>query len=156
MGEEIVPSASSPALDGEGASASTSGLTCRRDKVGSTPAEDSPQIASLGLENFELPRSNVVKLAKSEVGDSVQLRKEVQQAMLKVRACVHQLFDRNSTRKGHGKGGKIISAQHVLDAVAGLELGDGAVKELKDTQSIQRKRPAKKVSKKSDKNRRRG
>ncbi len=84
-----------------------------------------------GIDSYELPRSNVIKTAKADIPDSVQLRKEVQQALVKSASVFISYLTATAQETAQGKGAKIISAQHVLDAVGQLELGDEAQKEMK-------------------------
>lgn len=84
-----------------------------------------------GIDSYELPRSNVIKTAKTDIPDSVQLRKEVQQALVKSASVFISYLTATAHETAQGKGAKIISAQHVLDAVGQLELGDEAQKEMK-------------------------
>ncbi len=73
----------------------------------------------------------MIKTAKTDIPDSVQLRKEVQQALVKSASVFISYLTATAHETAQGKGAKIISAQHVLDAVGQLELGDEAQKEMK-------------------------
>ncbi|SPO26767.1 related to dna polymerase epsilon p17 subunit [Ustilago trichophora] len=110
------------------------------------------ETAQKGIEAFDLPRTNIVKLAKSDIPDSVQLRKEVQQALVKSATVFISYLSAAAHERVAGKGGKIISAQHVLEAVKEVELdsGDGEVlRELKDQLRAYRENAARKKSEKA-------
>lgn len=110
------------------------------------------ETAQKGIEAFDLPRTNIVKLAKSDIPDSVQLRKEVQQALVKSATVFISYLSAAAHDRVAGKGGKIISAQHVLEAVKEVELdgGDGEVlRELKDQLRAYRENAARKKSEKA-------
>lgn len=80
-------------------------------------------LKSSGIENYELPRTQVIKVAKSDIPDSVQLRKEVQQALVKSASVFISYLTAAAHDRATGKGGKIISANHVLEAWKELEIG---------------------------------
>lgn len=80
-------------------------------------------LKSSGIENYELPRAQVIKVAKSDIPDSVQLRKEVQQALVKSASVFISYLTAAAHDRATGKGGKIISANHVLEAWKELEIG---------------------------------
>ena len=79
---------------------------------------------SVGIDQFELPRTNVIKTAKSDIPDSVQLRKEVQSALIKSASVFISYLTATAHENATKKGGKIINAQHVLEAVKELDLGN--------------------------------
>ncbi|CDW96835.1 hypothetical protein [Sporisorium scitamineum] len=75
------------------------------------------ETALKGIESFELPRSNIIKCAKSDIPDSVQLRKEVQQALVKSATVFISYLTATAHDNATKKKGKIITAQHVFDGV---------------------------------------
>ena len=90
-------------------------------------------LKSSGIESYELPRTQVIKVAKSDIPDTVQLRKEVQQALVKSASVFISYLTATAHDRATKKGGKIISAQHVLEAWNELQVGDeGSVKVLKE------------------------
>ena len=88
--------------------------------------------AGTGIDQLELPRTQVIKVAKSELPDSVQLRKETQQAIIKSATVFISYLTATAHDNASKKGGKTINANHVLEAVKELDLGDDAQKELKE------------------------
>lgn len=86
---------------------------------------------SVGLDQLELPKTSVVKLAKSEIPDNVQLRKEVTTALLKASTVFISYLTAASHDTAISNGLKTISGQNVLDAVRDLDLGVDVRLELK-------------------------
>ncbi|PWZ00221.1 histone-fold-containing protein [Testicularia cyperi] len=77
-----------------------------------------------GIDQYELPKTSVVKLAKSEIPDSVQLRKEVTSALVKASTVFISYLTAASHDLASSKGLKTISGQNVLDSIKDLDLGD--------------------------------
>lgn len=75
------------------------------------------EVALKGIEAFELPRSNIVRCAKFDLPDTVALRKDTQQALVRSATVWISYLTSIAHDSVKHKGGKIISAQHVLDAV---------------------------------------
>lgn len=86
---------------------------------------------AVGLDQLELPKTSVVKLAKSEIPDNVQLRKEVTAALLKASTVFISYLTAASHDTAISNGLKTISGQNVLDAVRDLDLGIDVRLELK-------------------------
>ncbi|EST04969.1 Transcription factor CBF/NF-Y/archaeal histone [Kalmanozyma brasiliensis GHG001] len=113
------------------------------------------EVALKGIESFELPRSNIVRCAKSELPDSVALRKDTQQALVRSATVWISYLTSIAHDSVREKGGKIISAQHVLDAVREAGFTEEEVGLLKEglrgyRDAVQKKKAAAVVGKKGD------
>ncbi|CDR88510.1 related to dna polymerase epsilon p17 subunit [Sporisorium scitamineum] len=107
------------------------------------------ETALKGIESFELPRSNIIKCAKSDIPDSVQLRKEVQQALVKSATVFISYLTATAHDNATKKKGKIITAQHVLDAVRQIDFGEEDLVEMKGQLKGYRENAARKKSEKA-------
>lgn len=137
----------SPSVADADASTSTSALTV---PTSSKLVLKQQETALKGIESFELPRSNIVKCAKSDIPDSVQLRKEVQQALVKSATVFISYLTATAHDNATKKKGKIITAQHVLDAVRQIDLaGEDEMAELKAQLKGYRDNAARKKSEKA-------
>lgn len=142
---------STPSGDAE-ASTSTSGGSGLVVPPGAKLALKQQEVALKGIDNFELPRTNVIKVAKSDIPDTVQLRKEVQQALVKSASVFISYLTATAHERATAKGGKIISAQHVLDAIREIELDEGdaeVTRELKEHLRAYRDNVARKKTEKA-------
>ncbi len=76
-----------------------------------------------GLDAFELPRTTILKTAKSspDLPESVQLRKDLQSALVKSASVFISYLTAMAHDNATRKGGKTIAAQHVLEAVGEIE-----------------------------------
>ncbi|KAL1679116.1 histone-fold-containing protein, partial [Schizophyllum commune] len=105
-------------------------------------AQNQQELISEGIENFELPKSVVTKIAKSALPDNVKLQKETVLSLIKgstvfinyLAASAHDL----ALQKAH----KSVSASDVLKALEVLEFGD-LVEPLNAELNIFRGAPAK-------------
>ncbi|UZJ52335.1 hypothetical protein CBS101457_001655 [Exobasidium rhododendri] len=69
-----------------------------------------------GIDQYELARTQVTKIAKSAIPDSVQLRKEVIQALIKSSTVFINYISSAALDKTHEAGNKTLSATHVINA----------------------------------------
>ncbi|PKI85180.1 hypothetical protein MVES_000880 [Malassezia vespertilionis] len=75
----------------------------------------------LGIDQFELPKASINKLARTEIPDSVQLRKDTLTALVKSASVFVSYLTAASQDVAIARGNKTISAAHVLDAMRELE-----------------------------------
>ncbi|WFD05604.1 DNA-directed DNA polymerase [Malassezia vespertilionis] len=84
----------------------------------------------LGIDQFELPKASINKLARTEIPDSVQLRKDTLTALVKsasvfvsyLSTYYNMLIPAAASQDvAIARGNKTISAAHVLDAMRELE-----------------------------------
>ncbi|TEB22857.1 histone-fold-containing protein [Coprinellus micaceus] len=96
----------------------------RKENPGPISAQAQQDLVSEGIENFELPKSVVMKIAKSALPDEARLTKETVLALVKgstvfinyIGACAHDI----AISKQH----KTISAADVLKALDLIDFGD--------------------------------
>ncbi|KAI0050589.1 histone-fold-containing protein [Auriscalpium vulgare] len=96
----------------------------RKDSAAPVSAQAQQDAVSEGIENFELPRALVMKIAKSAVPDNTKLQKDTVLSLVKgatvfinyLAATAHDV----STSKQH----KSISASDVLKALEQIEFAD--------------------------------
>lgn len=126
------PTSMKKASDPSGDAAPTSGLIIP-PAAKAVFAQQAGALKTLpvGLDQFELPKTSVVKLAKSEIPDNVQLRKEVVTALVKASTVFISYLTAASHDTALSNGLKTISGQNVLDAVRDLDLGVEVRAELK-------------------------
>ena len=104
------------------------------------------ETALKGIDSFELPRSNIVKCAKTDLPDSVQLRKEVQQALVKSATVFISYLTATAHDHARKRAGKIIGPQHVLDALRELGFSDDELGSIKAELKTYRENVARKKS----------
>uniref|UniRef100_A0A0W0EY95 DNA polymerase epsilon subunit D n=1 Tax=Moniliophthora roreri TaxID=221103 RepID=A0A0W0EY95_MONRR len=99
----------------------------RKDQPGPITAQAQQDLVSEGLDNFELPKSLVTKIAKSNLPDNTKLQKETILALVKgstvfinYLAATQVFMVISPQSKQH----KSISASDVLKALELLEFGD--------------------------------
>lgn len=85
----------------------------------------------LGLDQFELPKAPVAKIARSEMPESMQLRKEVNTALVKSASVFVSYLTAAAHDVASAKGSKTIGAPHVLDALRELEFPPALRRELR-------------------------
>ncbi|WFD44606.1 DNA-directed DNA polymerase [Malassezia psittaci] len=85
----------------------------------------------MGLDQFELPKASIQKLAKSELPDSIQLRKDSLAALVKSSSVFVSYLTAASHDVALARGNKTISAVHVLDAMRELDFPPEMRKELR-------------------------
>ncbi|GAA5910792.1 uncharacterized protein JCM6883_000318 [Sporobolomyces salmoneus] len=91
----------------------------------STPAAAVADEDSNGIDQFELPKSVIARLAKSSVPSEVKLQKEVPLALVKGSTVFINYLAALSHDLATEKNQKTISAAHVLEAVKQLGWEDG-------------------------------
>ncbi|PWN51148.1 histone-fold-containing protein [Violaceomyces palustris] len=85
----------------------------------------------IGIDQFELPKASVAKIAKLEIPDNVQMRKEVISALVKSSTVFINYLASTSHDLAVGKGLKTITAANVLDSMRELDLPAEMRQELK-------------------------
>ncbi|KAH9475069.1 DNA polymerase epsilon subunit 3 [Psilocybe cubensis] len=89
--------------------------------AGPLSAQAQQDLVSEGLENYELPKSVVMKIAKSALPDNVKLQKETVLSLVKGSSVfINYLAHDVAQNKQH----KSISASDVLKALEMIEFGD--------------------------------
>ncbi|KOS14709.1 histone-fold-containing protein [Malassezia pachydermatis] len=86
----------------------------------------------LGLDQFELPKASIAKVARSEIPESVQLRKDTITALVKSASVFVSYLTAASHDVAIARGNKTISAAHVLDAMRELDFPPAMRKELRE------------------------
>ncbi|KAI3614166.1 cbf nf-y family transcription [Moniliophthora roreri] len=89
----------------------------RKDQPGPITAQAQQDLVSEGLDNFELPKSLVTKIAKSNLPDNTKLQKETILALVKGSTVFINYLAQSKQHKS-------ISASDVLKALELLEFGD--------------------------------
>ncbi|KDN45275.1 histone-fold-containing protein [Tilletiaria anomala UBC 951] len=124
---------------------------------GGAGAEDSSysgkqaaEVETLGMDNFELPKSQVAKLAKSVMPANVQLRKDVQTALIKSATVFINYLSAAAQDRSNENGRKTVTGQDVLLAVQEIDMPEemftALTKQLQAQQKLQKtKRAAAKV-----------
>ncbi|KAJ9479761.1 DNA polymerase epsilon subunit D [Pseudozyma hubeiensis] len=90
------------------------------------------EVALRGIESFELPRGPLIKFAKTTLPDSTTLRKDTQSAIVRSASVFISYLTATAHDNAKAKKGKIIAAQHVIDALRELDFTQEEVKEVKD------------------------
>ncbi|WFD23258.1 DNA-directed DNA polymerase [Malassezia equina] len=94
----------------------------------------------LGLDQFELPKASIAKLARSEVRDpaliqipeAMQLRKDTLTALVKSASVFVSYLTAASHDVALARGNKTISAAHVMDAMRELDFPPHMRRELRE------------------------
>ncbi|KAF8180832.1 histone-fold-containing protein [Pholiota molesta] len=81
-------------------------------------------LVSEGIENFELPKSVVMKIAKSAIPDNVKLQKETVLSLVKGSTVFINYLAATAHDVAQSKQHKSISASDVLKALETIEFGD--------------------------------
>ena len=90
------------------------------------------EVALKGIESYELPRGPLIKLAKSSLPDNVQLRRDVQFALVRSASVFISYLTATAHDTARRKKKKNILPEHVMEAMREIELGDADVmRELK-------------------------
>ncbi|GAC99059.1 potential histone-like transcription factor [Pseudozyma hubeiensis SY62] len=105
------------------------------------------EVALRGIESFELPRGPLIKFAKTTLPDSITLRKDTQSAIVRSASVFISYLTSTAHDNAKAKKGKIIGAQHVIDALRDLDFTHEEVKEIKDHLRAYREAAAKKKEK---------
>ncbi|ESK93344.1 cbf nf-y family transcription [Moniliophthora roreri MCA 2997] len=96
----------------------------RKDQPGPITAQAQQDLVSEGLDNFELPKSLVTKIAKSNLPDNTKLQKETILALVKGSTVFINYLAATAHDVAQSKQHKSISASDVLKALELLEFGD--------------------------------
>lgn len=126
------------------ASASASTLTV---PTSSKAVLKQQEVALRGIESFELPRGPLIKLAKTTLPDSTTLRKDTQSAIVRSASVFISYLTATAHDNAKAKKGKIIGAQHVIDALRELDFDPEEVREVKDHLRAYREAAARKKEK---------
>ncbi|KAJ3752930.1 hypothetical protein EV360DRAFT_74922 [Lentinula raphanica] len=95
----------------------------RKENPGPLSAQQQQDLVSEGIDNFELPKSLVTKIAKSAVPDNTKIQKEAILSLVKGSTVfINYLGDAHDVAQS--KQHKSISASDVLKALEMIELGD--------------------------------
>ncbi|WFD35365.1 DNA-directed DNA polymerase [Malassezia cuniculi] len=86
----------------------------------------------LGLDQFELPKAPVAKIARAEMPESMQLRKELNTALVKSASVFVSYLTAAAHDVATAKGNKTIAATHVQEALRELEFPGSIRRELRD------------------------
>ncbi|WFD26644.1 DNA-directed DNA polymerase [Malassezia nana] len=86
----------------------------------------------LGLDQFELPKASIAKLARSEIPESMQLRKETLTALVKSASVFVSYLTAASHDVALARGNKTIAAAHVIDAMRELDFPTHMRRELRE------------------------
>ncbi|KAF4622461.1 hypothetical protein D9613_009474 [Agrocybe pediades] len=99
----------------------------RKDPLaGNLSAQVQQDIISEGIDNFELPKSVVMKIAKSALPDNVKLQKETVLSLVKGSTVFINYLAAMAHDVALSKQHKSISASDVLKALENIEFGDMA------------------------------
>ncbi|KAF9269837.1 histone-fold-containing protein [Marasmius fiardii PR-910] len=96
----------------------------RKDNTGPISAQAQQELVSEGLDNFELPKSIVTKIAKSAVPENTKLQKEAILSLVKGSTVFINYLAATAHDVAQSKQHKSISASDVLKALEMIELGD--------------------------------
>ncbi|KDR71662.1 hypothetical protein GALMADRAFT_143909 [Galerina marginata CBS 339.88] len=91
---------------------------------GPISAETQQNLVSEGIENFELPKSVVMKIAKSSIPDNVKLQKETVLSLVKGSTVFINYLAATAHDVAQSKQHKSISASDVLKALEMIEFSD--------------------------------
>ncbi|CBQ73695.1 related to dna polymerase epsilon p17 subunit [Sporisorium reilianum SRZ2] len=75
------------------------------------------EAALKGIEAYELPRSNIIRCAKTDIPDTVQLRKDTQHALVRAATVFISYLTASAHDTATAGKAKTIAAQHVLSAL---------------------------------------
>ncbi|KAF5319170.1 hypothetical protein D9619_008449 [Psilocybe cf. subviscida] len=119
----------------------------RKDaSAGPISAQAQQDLVTEGIENFELPKSVVMKIAKSSLPDNIKLQKETVLSLVKGSTVFINYLAATAHDVALSKQHKSISAADVLKALETIEFADMANKlqgELNIYRELQKNEPAK-------------
>ncbi|KJA15858.1 hypothetical protein HYPSUDRAFT_172203, partial [Hypholoma sublateritium FD-334 SS-4] len=92
--------------------------------AGPLSAKAQQDLVSEGIENFELPKSVVMKIAKSAIPDNVKLQKETVLSLVKGSTVFINYLAATAHDVAQSKQHKSISASDVLKALETIEFSD--------------------------------
>jgi DNA polymerase epsilon subunit 3 len=103
------------------------------DDVYSTKQQDKAASGPDGIDQYELAKTQVTKVAKSAISDDhgVQLRKEVVLGLIKASTVFISYLSAAALEKTQEAGNKTISAQHVLAAFKEMDFPEQYYAQLK-------------------------
>ncbi|WWC66192.1 uncharacterized protein I206_100093 [Kwoniella pini CBS 10737] len=78
---------------------------------------------SAGISEFELPKSNLTKLAKGSVPDNVKMAQDVTLALLRGSTLFINYLTSAAHDQAHARSGKTITASDVIKAITELDFG---------------------------------
>ncbi|EMD31575.1 hypothetical protein CERSUDRAFT_127304 [Gelatoporia subvermispora B] len=93
-------------------------------QAASTSAQAQQELVSEGLENFELPRSLVTKIARSALPDNTKLQKDVVTSYVKASTVFINYLAATAHDVASSKQHKSVSASDILKALEMMEMGD--------------------------------
>ncbi|KAF7320978.1 hypothetical protein HMN09_00184600 [Mycena chlorophos] len=96
----------------------------RKDAGGSISAQAQQDVGSEGIENFELPKSIVTRIAKSVLPENVKMQKETVLSLVKGSTVFINYLGTFAHDVALSKQHKSISASDVLKALETIEFGD--------------------------------
>ncbi|KAG5652898.1 hypothetical protein H0H81_003159 [Sphagnurus paluster] len=96
----------------------------RKDTGGVISAQAQQDLVSDGIENFELPKSLVAKIAKSAIPENAKLQKETVLSLVKGSTVFINYLAATAHDVAVSKQHKSISASDVLKALETIEFGD--------------------------------
>ncbi|KAJ3822721.1 hypothetical protein F5880DRAFT_1572536 [Lentinula raphanica] len=96
----------------------------RKENPGPLSAQQQQDLVSEGIDNFELPKSLVTKIAKSAVPDNTKIQKEAILSLVKGSTVFINYLAATAHDVAQSKQHKSISASDVLKALEMIELGD--------------------------------
>jgi len=96
----------------------------KESTTGHITAEAQQELVSDGIENYELPKSIVTKIAKSAIPDNVKLQKETVLSLVKGSTVFINYLAGTAHDVATSKQHKSISASDVLKALEIIEFGD--------------------------------
>ncbi|KAF7297205.1 Histone-fold-containing protein [Mycena indigotica] len=109
----------------------------RKDAGGSISAQAQQDLISDGIENYELPKSIVTRIAKSVLPDSIKMQKETVLSLVKGSTVFINYLAATAHDVALSKQHKSISASDVLKALETIEFGD-LVDQLQDELQLYR------------------
>ncbi|EDR02540.1 uncharacterized protein LACBIDRAFT_309497 [Laccaria bicolor S238N-H82] len=92
--------------------------------TGPISAQQQQDLVSEGIENFELPKNVVLKIAKSAIPESAKLQKDTVLSLVKGSTVFINYLAATAHDVAHSKQHKSISASDVLKALELIEFGD--------------------------------
>ncbi|KIK04498.1 hypothetical protein K443DRAFT_675957 [Laccaria amethystina LaAM-08-1] len=92
--------------------------------TGPISAQQQQDLVSEGIENFELPKNVVLKIAKSALPESAKLQKDTVLSLVKGSTVFINYLAATAHDVAHSKQHKSISASDVLKALELIEFGD--------------------------------
>lgn len=103
------------------------------DDVYSTKQQDKAASGPDGIDQYELAKTQVTKVAKSAISDDhgVQLRKEVVLGLIKASTVFISYLSASALEKTQDAGNKTMSAQHVLAAFKEMDFPEQYYAQLK-------------------------